>query len=58
MLNQDEVWSVKEAMMTYGGSFVKALGKALEVADSDNQARIKEAFPKYWKQYVEMGKRR
>lgn len=54
MLDLNEVWKVQENMIAYGGSFVKALGKALECADYINQQKIKDAFPEYWEQYVNM----
>ena len=56
MIDQEEVYNVTKGMTAYGGSFVKALGKALECADSINQQKIKDAFPEYWKQYVNMMK--
>ena len=56
MIDQEEVYNVAKGMITYGGSFVKALGKALECADHLNQMRIKDAFPEYWKQYINMMK--
>lgn len=43
-----------EAMTVYGGSFVKRLAAAALVADSDNFARIKSAFPKLWNEYENM----
>jgi len=43
-------------MSKYGGGFTKALGEALARADHVNTERIKEAFPEYWKQYLEIGK--
>jgi hypothetical protein len=38
-------------MKRWGGSFVKALATAAELADDDNLKRIKEAFPEYWSRY-------
>lgn len=46
-----------EAMLTFGGSFVHALGSAAMRADSINLSRIKAAFPEYWEEYTEMAKR-
>ncbi len=54
MINQEEVYGVTKFMIKYGGSFVKALGYALECADHINQQKIKDAFPVYWNQYKEM----
>ena len=47
---------VTEAMIEYGGDFVKRLGMLYRVADSENQARIKAAFPEYWEKYRLMAK--
>lgn len=47
-----EKYHVYTAMINYGGSFVKALGNALAHADSFNAARIKQAFPDYWQEYL------
>ena len=48
---------VRRGMEVYGGSFVKALGFALQYADPINSQIIKNAFPEYWKKYLEMGKK-
>lgn len=45
-----------ETMMEYGGSFVRKLGAAALVADSDNLAKIKATWPDYWSQYDRMAK--
>ncbi len=45
-------YDVIQAMVTYGGSFVSALGKAYQAADSENVARLKAAFPEYWATYT------
>ena len=50
----DERFEVATAMQKFGGGFVKALGKALIRADSDNTRRIKEAFPEYWAKYLKL----
>lgn len=44
-------------MRIYGGSFAKSLGNALLVADRENTQKIKETWPKLWKQYLDAGKR-
>lgn len=46
---------VINAMINSGGSFVSALGVTLARADDKNTEKIKQAFPEYWKQYLEMG---
>lgn len=43
-----------ENMEMFGGSFVKALALAARRADSRNLARIKKAFPDYWRDYSEI----
>jgi len=53
----DETQATAEAMKRVGGGFVAALGEALMRADPINRARIKEAFPEYWKQYWKVAKR-
>jgi hypothetical protein len=45
-----------EAMMEYGGSFVRKLGAAALVADTENLAKIKATWPDYWAQYQRMAK--
>ncbi len=50
-MNEDEKFIVQNNMMQYGGSFVKALGKALSHADVENSYKIKEIFPEYWEEY-------
>ena len=47
----NEAMRVARAMIEDGGSFVHYLGHALEHADHANMARIKDAFPEYWKEY-------
>lgn len=47
---------VQENMQQFGGSFVQALGVALTRADSFNTARIKNAFPDYWEEYLNFKK--
>ena len=53
-MKEKEKLAVAEAMMKYGGSFVKALGQALLLADSDNAEKIKIAFKEYWEKYKEV----
>ena len=51
-----DYWTLK-AMSQYGGGFVKALSHAAMQADDDNIERIKKAFPEYWSDYEETGKK-
>jgi hypothetical protein len=46
-------YDVALAMVTYGGSFVAALGQAWMRADEHNGQKIKAAFPEYWDEYRE-----
>ena len=50
----DQDMKVVETMEKYGGSFVQALAVCFRRADQFNLAKLKEAFPEYWKQYTEM----
>lgn len=54
-MSEDERIKVAENMVKYGGGFVQALGTALYRADRINTARIRNAFPEYWKQYKDWG---
>ena len=50
MTRNEQIYTAK-AMKRYGGSFVKALGEALLLADVDNAERIRRAFTDYWANY-------
>lgn len=54
-MNEQDFWTLK-AMSKYGGGFVRALAQAAYQADSNNLARIKNAWPEYWKEYAKMGR--
>ena len=56
-MKEEEKFAVAEAMTRHGGSFVKALGQALMLADSDNAEKIKTAFREYWEKYWEIYKK-
>ena len=56
MFFEEEKYFVASGMAKFGGSFVKALGNALHCADINNAQKIKDAFPKYWKEYLQRGK--
>lgn len=49
-------WTI-EAMARYGGSFVKALAECARRADRENLEKIKAAWPQYWADYLEIGKK-
>ena len=42
---------ITDAMITYGGGFVSALGALYRCADSENQRILKLAFAHYWMEY-------
>ena len=48
---------VGRSMVTFGGSFVNNLGKALLCADLVNTKKIKQTWPEYWNQYLKMSDR-
>lgn len=54
-MNERDSWTV-EAMEDMGGSFVKALAALARRADSINLAKIKQAWPEYWKEYEQIGR--
>lgn len=50
-MNHDAKLQVIGAMLRYGGSFVKALATAWQLADDSNAAKIEAAFPDYIEKY-------
>lgn len=52
--NFSEHIAVAEAMIKYGGGFVRQLGYALQHADAVNRLKIQRTWPDYWEQYKEM----
>lgn len=46
-----DVHRISCAMVTYGGGFVKSLGRAFLAADDDNKRRLLEAFPEFVMDY-------
>ena len=53
-MKTEKDYKIIETMMTYGGSFVKGLAEAFLHADPINFEILKNAFPKYWKEYKGM----
>lgn len=49
--------AVVGAMELLGGSFVKALAVAALKADPINLARLRAAFPDYWREYADLAAR-
>ena len=50
-------YDVTEAMVKYGGGFVRQLAILIRLADADNKRRLVEAFPEYLEQYRELARR-
>lgn len=51
---QSEAAKVREAVEVYGGGFMQALGKAMQMADAKNLAKIKKTWPEEWDKYLKM----
>ena len=49
-----EARQVRKAIRVYGGSFMQALGSAMDCADSNNLAKICATWNKEWNQYLDM----
>ena len=47
---------VRKAIRVYGGSFMQAIGDALDLADIYNLQKIRATWNREWLQYLEMGK--
>ena len=45
---------VHDAMVTYGGSFMRALAGAIEYADQFNLAKIRQTWKEEWDGYLRM----
>jgi len=45
---------IAAAMTNLGGSFCQALGRAYQLADDVNQAKIRTAFAEEWETYREL----
>ena len=54
IMSRDDMLYMVDAMLRYGGGFVKALSECFILADRDNLARLYATFPEYVKQYTEM----
>ena len=50
-------YDVTEAMIIYGGGFVKAFGQLVRQADSENRRRLVEAFPELFDKYRDIARR-
>ena len=46
-----QLMQIAESMEQYGGSFAKALGRAMRLADEENLTRIEAGWPEYMVKY-------
>jgi uncharacterized HAD superfamily protein len=51
-----EIQQIAQAMQTYGGSFMKCIGMALERADQYNTVKILETWSEEVEKYYEFSK--
>ena len=49
-----EAEQVRKVIRAYGGSFMQALGDAMDYADVHNLAKIRDTWDKEWNQYLGM----
>ena len=52
----EEARKVRSAIRVYGGSFMRAIGNAMDMADIHNLHKIRDTWSKEWKQYLDMSK--
>jgi len=53
----EECRLVRKAIRCYGGSFMQAIGDAMDLADINNLHKIRSTWNKEWLQYLDMSKR-
>lgn len=53
-----EDWETWQAMMKYGGSFVRALAECMACADPINYEKLKATFKEYWREYERVAKQK
>ena len=51
---RQEVILAAQGMQRYGGSFMRSLGKALEVADAENTIKILSSWEKEVRSYLDL----
>lgn len=49
---EEQYYNIANNMEDYGGSFVNRLGVLLRYADPLNKKKLADAFPEYFKQYL------
>lgn len=52
-----ENYAIGAAMVRYGGSFAEGLGRALQNADDENSAKIRQTWPELMERYKDMALR-
>lgn len=57
-MSYDEKFYTTQAMIDYGGNFVRVLGALWRRGDLDNQRRLEQAFEAYFIKYSELVKER
>ena len=55
-VDHNEKLIVAKAMKSYGGNFMQSLSACILAADHINLQKLKNTFPKYWNQYLAIGK--
>jgi hypothetical protein len=50
-MNPIEIHNTTEAMIRFGGGFVKTFATTVRVADSNNRTRLFQAFPELLEKY-------
>ena len=49
-----EAKQVRKAIRVYGGSFMQALGNAMDYADFNNLGKIRSTWDEDWERYLKM----
>ncbi len=57
-MTEEDDYGTTDAMLQFGGGFVKQLALLYRQADAANRARLRDAFPDYWKTYSQLADRR
>lgn len=56
MDSDHDFWTI-QAMVQFGGGFVKGLAAAASHADRQNLAKLKATWPEYWEEYHAKGQK-
>lgn len=49
---RDDILTIAENMVTYGGSFIRAIGESLYRADAENIKKLQATFPEEFETYL------